>query len=62
MNKCYLKTVIQISITGTDVPVVVKIASVGGEALGDDVLLLDPDGPTTLQSKLCLALIGDVFC
>jgi hypothetical protein len=43
-----LTTVIQNSITGTDVPVVTKKASVGIEADGDDVLPLDLDGPPTL--------------
>ena len=36
-----LTTVLQNSIAGTDVPVVTKNASVGIEANGDDVLLLD---------------------
>ena len=60
-----MTAVIQISITGTDVPVVTKNASVDGEAVGDDVLLLDPEGPPTLlvftvqlqtrlQSQVCL--------
>ena len=48
LNKCCLTTVIQFSITRTDVPVVSKNASVDGEAVGDDVLLPDPDGPPTL--------------
>ena len=43
-----MTTVIKTSITGTDVPVVTKKASVVGEAVEDDVLLLDPDGPPTL--------------
>ena len=65
MNRCCLTTVIQISITGTDVPVDTKNASVDGEAVGDDVLPLDSGGPPTLvvyavqlqtrlQSQLCL--------
>ena len=41
--------VLQISNTGTDVPVVTKIAADVDEAVGDDdVLLLDPGGPPTL--------------
>ena len=42
-------TVYQISNTGPDVPVVTKSASVDGEAVGDDdVLLLDLGRPPTL--------------
>ena len=44
-----MTTVLQISNTGTDVPVVMKNTSVDGEAVGDDdVLLLDLGRPPTL--------------
>ena len=43
-----MTTVIQNRITGTDVPVVTKNASVDIETDGDDVLPLDLDGPPTL--------------
>ena len=60
-----MTTVIQNSITGTDVPVVTMNASVDIEADGYDILSLDLDGPPTLvvyavqlqtrlQSQLCL--------
>ena len=64
LNNVLLTTVLQISYTGTDVPVVKKNASVVDEAVGDDVLLLDIGGPptkvvyavqlqTSLQSQIC---------
>ena len=67
-----LITVLQFSNTGTDAPVVTKNASVGSEAVGDDVLLLDPDGhptlvvnavqlQTRLQSQLCLGRSSDAL-
>ena len=71
LNKCYLTTVIQICITGTDVQVVTRIASVCCEAVRDDVLLLGPDGPNIrvvydvqLQTRVYranFALIGDIL-